>query len=96
MDFIERIFGVSPDGGTGSTELMIVAAVVLLVILVRGRQWVATRHHGWERVVQAFALDIGFMVVSGHTLRSDPVNCAPAIGDNPLVPTRVASRESRP
>jgi len=57
MDFIERIFGVSPDGGTGSTELMIVAVVVLLVILVRGRQWVATRHHGWERVVQAFALD---------------------------------------
>jgi hypothetical protein len=27
MDFIERIFGVSPDGGDGSTELMIIGTV---------------------------------------------------------------------
>jgi hypothetical protein len=35
MSFIERIFGVSPDGGTGSLELLLilvplVAATVLL------------------------------------------------------------------
>jgi hypothetical protein len=31
MDFIERLFGVSPDGGDGSAELMIVAAIVIVL-----------------------------------------------------------------
>jgi len=31
MDFIERFFGVSPDGGDGSAELMIVAAIVIVL-----------------------------------------------------------------
>ena len=31
MDFIEKLFGVSPDGGDGSAELMIVAAVVIVL-----------------------------------------------------------------
>ena len=34
MDFIERIFGVSPDGGDGSTELMYVAALLVPIALV--------------------------------------------------------------
>ena len=34
MDFIERIFGVSPDGGDGSTELMYVAALLVSIALV--------------------------------------------------------------
>jgi hypothetical protein len=34
MDFIERIFGIAPDGGGGSTEMMIVSGVVLIVIAV--------------------------------------------------------------
>jgi hypothetical protein len=39
MDFIERLFGISPDGGDGSTELMITGVVVLLAVLAawRGR-----------------------------------------------------------
>ncbi len=32
MDFIERIFGISPDGGDGSTEMMIIIALVVVVV----------------------------------------------------------------
>jgi hypothetical protein len=38
MDFIERIFGISPDGGDGSTELMYVLAAVAIVGLVLFRR----------------------------------------------------------
>lgn len=30
MDFIERIFHISPDGGSGATELLILMALVLV------------------------------------------------------------------
>jgi hypothetical protein len=30
MDFIERIFGISPDGGDGSTELTLLTVVILI------------------------------------------------------------------
>ena len=39
MDFVERIFGISPDGGSGSFEvllLLIPIAGVLLIALLRG------------------------------------------------------------
>ena len=37
MDFIERIFGVSPDGGTGSFEFLLFAfPIVGLYFLYRG------------------------------------------------------------
>jgi hypothetical protein len=32
MDFIERLFGISPDGGDGSIEAMILGLVVLLAV----------------------------------------------------------------
>jgi MYXO-CTERM domain-containing protein len=32
MDFIERLFGISPDGGDGSTEAMILGGLVLLAV----------------------------------------------------------------
>ena len=42
MDFIERIFGVSPDGGDGSLEFMylvgIVVAVTLIALALYGRR----------------------------------------------------------
>ena len=31
MDFIEKILGVSPDGGNGSLELLYVASIVVAV-----------------------------------------------------------------
>lgn len=37
MDFIERWFGISPDGGDGSTELLILTALVIVIALVLGR-----------------------------------------------------------
>jgi hypothetical protein len=38
MDFIERLFGFSPDGGDGSTELMIIGGFVLAAIIVTWRR----------------------------------------------------------
>jgi hypothetical protein len=32
MDFIERLFGISPDGGDGSTELMYVVALITVLL----------------------------------------------------------------
>jgi hypothetical protein len=37
MDFIERIFGVSPDGGDGSAELIILGVFVLIAGFVAWR-----------------------------------------------------------
>ena len=33
MDWIERLFGISPDGGNGLTELLIILALFAVVIL---------------------------------------------------------------
>jgi len=38
MDFIERLFGISPDGGDGSTELMYIAVFVLIVVAATWRR----------------------------------------------------------
>lgn len=43
MDFIERIFGISPDGGDGSTEAMYIAAAVAIVALLVVRRAIARR-----------------------------------------------------
>jgi hypothetical protein len=39
MDFIERIFGLSPDGGSGSLEFLILATALVGLYLVY-RTWV--------------------------------------------------------
>jgi hypothetical protein len=41
MDFIERLFGISPDGGSGATEilwLLAFAAAALFVAFLAGRK----------------------------------------------------------
>jgi hypothetical protein len=38
LNFIERLFGVSPDGGDGSTELMYLTVLALVVVLAVGRR----------------------------------------------------------
>ncbi len=42
MDFIERMLGISPDGGDGSTELMIIAVFVLIAVIATWR-WLSRR-----------------------------------------------------
>jgi hypothetical protein len=32
VDWIERVFGVSPDGGSGVTEALLLAAVLITVV----------------------------------------------------------------
>jgi hypothetical protein len=48
MDFIEQWFGVSPDGGDGSLELLwivgIVVAVVALTFRRRIASWLSSRN----------------------------------------------------
>ena len=34
MDFIERLFGISPDGGDGSTEALYIFALIAILALV--------------------------------------------------------------
>ena len=50
MDFIERLFGVAPDGGDGSLEALWLAAIVVAIILVVFRRrilaWVSSRSMG--------------------------------------------------
>ena len=38
MDFIERLFGISPDGGDGSTELMYLIVLAVIVVAVACRR----------------------------------------------------------
>jgi hypothetical protein len=45
MDFIEQWFGISPDGGDGSTEALIIIAVVAVgVAVIAG---LALKRMGW-------------------------------------------------
>ncbi|MER8976704.1 hypothetical protein [Mesorhizobium sp. M0800] len=43
MDFIERIFGVAPDGGDGTTELLYVASALAVAAILVGRGWLRRR-----------------------------------------------------
>ena len=40
MDFIERMFGISPDGGDGSTELMLLTVLIAAALTWR---WLSRR-----------------------------------------------------
>jgi len=46
MDFIERWFGVSPDNGDGTLELLYIAVAVVVVAAFVGRKWLVRR---WAR-----------------------------------------------
>ena len=40
MDFFERIFGISPDAGSGTFELIVTAVLILIFALVAAyRRW---------------------------------------------------------
>ena len=38
MDFIEQIFGISPDGGSGQFEVMLFAAPILILMSLAMRR----------------------------------------------------------
>ena len=42
MDFIEQLFGISPDGGDGSTELLFFGAFVAIALALSWR-WIMRR-----------------------------------------------------
>jgi hypothetical protein len=48
MDFIERWFRISPDGGDGSTEILCALAVVCLLVAVLFRKRIALTLRGWR------------------------------------------------
>lgn len=37
MDFIERLFGISPDGGDGSTEALYIFVLLVIIALAAMR-----------------------------------------------------------
>ncbi len=39
MDFIERMTGLSPDNGDGSTEMLFFIAVVMAIVIVARPLW---------------------------------------------------------
>ncbi|ESZ05505.1 hypothetical protein X735_32195 [Mesorhizobium sp. L2C085B000] len=39
MDFIERIFGIAPDGGDGTTELIYIAVPFAVGAILVARSW---------------------------------------------------------
>jgi hypothetical protein len=41
MDFIERLFHISPDGGSGATEAMYILAISAVAIMLALRQRIA-------------------------------------------------------
>ena len=43
MDFIEQLFGISPDGGDGSLEMLWVAAIVFAVLAIAFRRRILAR-----------------------------------------------------
>ncbi len=43
MDFIERIFGISPDGGDGSTERLWFAAAAAILLAIMAARFFSKR-----------------------------------------------------
>ncbi|MER9845533.1 hypothetical protein NKJ59_30835 [Mesorhizobium australicum] len=37
MDFVERMFGVAPDGGDGTTEMIYIAVALGIVAMIAAR-----------------------------------------------------------
>ncbi|MEK1888598.1 MAG: hypothetical protein AAAB35_13730 [Phyllobacterium sp.] len=48
MDFIERWFGVSPDGGDGSTEMLYLCVAVVIIGVIVARRHIAKIANYWR------------------------------------------------
>ena len=49
MDLIERLLGVSPDGGDGSTELMYLTVLAIIVVAYAWRRTIRGRDRALGR-----------------------------------------------
>lgn len=49
MDFVEKMFGVAPDGGSGALELLIVLALTTTAMaplwMLKGKRWLRRTQH---------------------------------------------------
>jgi hypothetical protein len=50
MDFVEELFGISPDGGSGATEFMVLVAIAAAIFV----SVLAIRPAWRERIRRAF------------------------------------------
>jgi hypothetical protein len=48
MDFIETLFGISPDGGDGSLEALWIGAIVVVVLAVAFRKRIIAGLSRWH------------------------------------------------
>lgn len=48
MDFFEQWFGISPDGGTGSLELLYLAVIVAIILIVVFRKQIMAMIRQWR------------------------------------------------
>jgi len=55
MDFIERLLHISPDGGNGSLEFLIVTTVVVVILIAV----VAARRHHFLRMFLEYLEQLG-------------------------------------
>jgi hypothetical protein len=52
MDFIERMFGISPDGGNGLLEVLYLLSIVAAITLISHRLYVTRkRYPGSSRII---------------------------------------------
>lgn len=48
MDFFEQWFGIAPDGGNGSLELLYLAVLVAIILIVVFRKQIMTMIRQWR------------------------------------------------
>jgi hypothetical protein len=71
MDFIERIFGVSPDGGSGSLEVAL-TLVPFLIFIILTRLMRSRRSLPGESLLHcAHTSSYSFADVGRHTIHAD-------------------------
>ncbi|MFN8475476.1 MAG: hypothetical protein U0822_25050 [Anaerolineae bacterium] len=48
MDFFEQWFGISPDGGNGSLELLYLAVIIAIILIFVFRKQIAAMIREWR------------------------------------------------
>ena len=66
MDWLEQLFGLNPDGGDGSMEALIIAAVVLVAVTVAVLAVPRLRHRVSDIVRKAVA-ELQALINRGET-----------------------------